>query len=119
MLGDKYISYGFFMMTFIVFSSISILGMLIFIIYFNKYQRRLKQTHPNEYNKLRLKDSLVEVAGDWIKWPLGSAGPLLAIFNIKKQYDDDILSSQQNRALIWLCIFLSSFILSLLSIANL
>jgi hypothetical protein len=107
------------MTTFIVFSTIAILSIFIFISYFNKYQRRLKLKHPNEYKKLVLKDRLVETAGDWIRWPIGSAGPLLAIFHIKRRYEDDDLSSQQNRALIWLCLFLASLILSILSGANL
>jgi len=107
------------MTTFIVFATISILSIFNFISYFNKYQQRLKQKHPNEFKKLVLKDRLVETAGDWIRWPIGSAGPLLAIFNIKRRYDDDDLSSQQNRSLIWLSLFLASLILSLLSGANL
>jgi len=97
----------------------SILGIIIFLVYYNKYQRQLKQSHPDEYRKLELKDSLVATAGDWIRWPLGSAGPMLAIFNIKQRYDDVVLSSHQNRALIWLCIFIVSIVVSVVSGANL
>jgi hypothetical protein len=105
--------------TFIAFSLTSILGIIIFLVYYNKYQRQLKQSHPDEYRKLELKDSLVATAGDWIRWPLGSAGPMLAIFNIKQRYDDAVLSSHQNRSLIWLCIFLVSIVVSVVSGANL
>jgi hypothetical protein len=104
---------------FIIFSLISTLGIFVFFTYYNRYQRRLKQTHPDEYRKLELKDSLVATAGDWIRWPLGSAGPMLAIFNIKNNYNDDVLSSNQNRALIWLFIFLISIIGSAVSGSNL
>lgn len=107
------------MIAFFVFSSLSLLSIVVFIAYFNKYQRRLKQVHPKEYRELELKDGLVATAGDWIRWPIGSAGPLLAIFNLRLKYGDDILSAHQNRALIWLCVFLVSFALSLLSGANL
>jgi hypothetical protein len=104
---------------FILSALLSIFGIIIFIVYFNKYQRRLKQEHPKEYKELELKDSLVATAGDWIRWPLGSAGPLLAIFNLRSRYSDDVLSVQQNKALVWLCIFLVSLALSIWSGANL
>jgi len=100
---------------FIIFSLTSILGIIVFLAYYNKYQRQLRQSHPDEYRKLELKDSLVATAGDWIRWPLGSAGPMLATFNIRQRYDDDVLSSHQNRALIWLGIFLVSIVISVVS----
>ena len=104
--------------TFIFFSLTSIVGIITFLAYYNKYQRQLKQSHPDEYRKLELKDSLVATAGDWIRWPLGSSGPMLAIFNIRQRYDD-VLSSHQDQALIWLCIFLVSIVVSVVSGANL
>lgn len=94
-------------------SLLSIVGILFFLSYFNKYQRYLKQTHPEEYKQLVLKDTLVATAGEWIRWPIGSASPLLAIFNVKQYYGDDVLRALQNRALISL-FFLLVFVASIL-----
>jgi hypothetical protein len=94
--------------------TIAIVGILRFLHFYNAYQRHLKDNHPDEYKKLILEDKLVETVGEWIRWPIGSAGPILAIFNIQKYYGDHDLFSLQRKALIWLVIFLLGLILSLI-----
>ena len=93
-------------------------GILGFLHFYNAYQRHLKEDHPDEYRRLALKDKLVEAFGEWIRWPVGSAGPILAIFNIKQCYGDQRLFSLQRKALMWLVICVAGFILSLLLLSK-
>jgi hypothetical protein len=92
----------------------AIVGILRFLHFYNAYQRHLREDHPDEYKRLVLKDKLVETMGEWIRWPVGSAGPILAIFNINQYYNDQLLCSIQRKALIWLLICVAGLILSLL-----
>lgn len=92
----------------------AIVGILRFLHFYNAYQRHLRENHPDEYKRLVLKDKLIEAAGEWIRWPVGSAYPIFAVFNIKQYYGDHHLFSLQKKALIWLVICVAGFILSLL-----
>jgi hypothetical protein len=102
----------------ILLAGVAILSILRFIHFYNVYQRQLKKGHTTEYKKLIFKDKLVATAGEWIRWPVGSAGPMVAIFNIRQFYGDRVLLTYQKKALTWLGIFLASFILSLIALSK-
>ncbi len=96
----------------------AIIGILRFLHFFNAYQRHLKNEHPDEYKRLVLKDKLIETYGEWIRWPVGSAYPIFAVFNIRQNFGDYHLCSLQKKALIWLVICVVDFLLSLLLFAK-
>jgi hypothetical protein len=96
----------------------AIVGILRFLHFYNAYQRHLRENHLDEYKRLVLKDKLIEAAGAWIRWPVGSAYPIFAVFNIKQYYGDHHLFSLQKKVLIWFVICVVGFILSLLLFAK-
>jgi hypothetical protein len=98
--------------------AIAIVGILRFLHFNNAYHRHLRKRHPEEYKKLELQDKLVEATGGWIRWPVGSIGPILALFNIKEHYGDRDLFHLQKKALIWFIICVVGFILSLLTLSK-
>ena len=97
---------------------INLVSIIRFLNFYNCYQRHLKEKHPEEYKKLVNKDKIVETVGAWTRWPIGSAGPILAIFKTSEFYGDKDLFNYQRKALNWLLIFLAAFILSLLIFAK-
>lgn len=101
----------------IVAMAAAVVGVLIFQHFYDAYQRYLRKDHPKEYNRLVLKDKILEDA-PWFRWPIGSAGPMLAIFNIKQGYGDHRLVRLQRKALTWLFICVVGFILSLLLLSK-
>jgi hypothetical protein len=92
---------------------ITFVAILRFLNFYNSYQRHLKEKHPDEYKRLVFKDKIVEMVGEWFRWPIGSAGPILAIFNTREYCGDKDLFKYQRKALIWLSIFLVALILTL------
>ncbi len=96
----------------------TLVSILRFIRFYNSYQEHLKKYHPDEYKELVYKDSIVRELGEWTRWPVGSAGPIIAIFNVKQFFGDRALQHYQKRAIIWLSVFFVSFAITLFVLAT-
>lgn len=81
-------------------------------IYYRKYYRLMKTNYYNEWQRLMNKDSAIENAGEWIRWPVGSAQLFFSIFN-RTSIDDMTIKRYKARARTALTIFVASFIVFL------
>ncbi len=56
---------------------------------YRKYFSRMKAAHPLEWDKLMKRDPLIDAAGAWVRWPVGSIYLYTSIFRRSETYGDD------------------------------
>ena len=56
---------------------------------YRKYFYRMKTVHLPEWEKLMKRDPLIEAAGEWVRWPVGSIYLYTSIFDRSESYGDD------------------------------
>lgn len=86
---------------------------------YRKYYKRMKSHHPNEWRKLMNQDPMIEAAGEWIRWPLGSIHIIKTVFSRAEYYDDNMIMVYKKRSIASFAIFLASFVLFLVIAATL
>ena len=82
------------------------------MIRYRKYYRLMKENYYTEWQRLMNKDSAIRNAGEWIRWPVGSAQLFFSIF-VKSSIDDATIRNYKTRAKTALMIFVVSFIVFL------
>ncbi len=75
-----------------------VFSLLIFISSYRKYYNFMKTAHNDKWWELMKRDPLVDAAGEWVRWPIGSIYLLTSIFNKKETYNDKIIETHKNKA---------------------
>ena len=69
---------------------------LIFLVHglfaYRRYYNRLRTKHSEEFTRLNQRDRIMADAGDWIRWPVGSAWVILSAFDWRSSLADDELA---------------------------
>ena len=78
-------------------------GFLFFTSYYRKYYSYMKKSHKDEWWALMKRDSLIETAGEWTRWPLGSIYLLGSVFKISETYNDQQVEhyKKENKAIVF------------------
>jgi len=97
------------------FMILTILSLFCFLRNFRAALNHLKTKHPKEFKEIKNKDSLIDAAGSWIRWPVGSAYSLFSVLNPKENFSDKELIQKKRRAMIYFCIFILGFIVTITS----
>ena len=84
---------------------------------YRAYYKRMKSHHPDEWRMLMNRDPVVQVAGEWIRWPSGSIYLLKSVLSIREYYHDNVIKVYKKRALISFVIFAVSFVLFIIASA--
>jgi len=79
------------------------------MIYYRKYYRLMKTNYYKEWRRLMDKDPAIANAGEWIRWPVGSAHMFFSVFN-KSSIDDLTIKNYKSRVRKALVLFAASFI---------
>ena len=90
-----------------------IVSLVLFFSFYRKYYKHMKSKHIEHWKNLMNKDPVVELAGEWIRWPVGSIYLLLSIFNLSESYSDEKVRYYKKYATFF---FTTSIILFLLNI---
>lgn len=59
------------------------------------------------------KDPMVEGAGEWIRWPLGSVYLINSVFRLGTDYNDKQVGIYKKKTVFYFVLFVGSFILLL------
>lgn len=89
-------------------------GFLFFTSYYRKYYSYMKKSHKDEWWALMKRDSLIETAGEWTRWPLGSIYLLGSVFKISETYNDQQVEHYKKRTRLSFFVFIASFVIFLL-----
>jgi hypothetical protein len=86
-----------------------------FKFYYNykKYYEYLKNNHNHEFFILVKRDSVLDVAGEWVRWPIGSIWLIFSIFQVKQYYNDFFILELKRKSMIFLILTFFFFILSI------
>jgi hypothetical protein len=104
-----------FKLALLMLSLLSVMGsFLLFNRYYRKYYRHMKENHENEWWNLMKKDSLIETAGEWIRWPLGSTYLIASVFKLSETYNDQQVEHFKKKARLSFFIFILSFVMVIL-----
>lgn len=88
-----------------------------FNIYYRKYYKYMKQFHQDKWWELMSKDPMVENAGEWIRWPLGSVYLINSVFKLREDYNDEQVLIYKKRVVSFFASFIVAFILLLITAA--
>lgn len=86
-----------------------------FTIYYRKYYIHMKAFHRDEWWKLMAKDRIVELAGEWERWPLGSSYFFSSVFKLGETYQDDKVKNYKRKTVNSFFLFIISFLLLLIT----
>jgi hypothetical protein len=95
----------------IIFFVLATLGssLVAIMIYYRRYYRFLKANYSKERQRLMNKDPAIANAGEWIRWPVGSAQLFFSIFN-KSSIGDLTIKGYKSRLRKAFVLFIVSFI---------
>lgn len=71
---------------------------LFFYGYYRKYYKYMKTAHKEEWWNLMKRDPLVEGAGEWVRWPVGSIYLIISILKTTETYNDKKVEYYKKKA---------------------
>ena len=80
---------------------------------YRRYHNRMTRHHLDEWRKLMSRDPLIQAAGGWIRWPIGSIYIFTSVFSFRECYHDDLITVYKKRIVISSIVFAVSFVLFL------
>ncbi|KAF0145013.1 MAG: hypothetical protein FD156_1340 [Nitrospirae bacterium] len=83
---------------------------LFFYGYYRKYYKYMKTAHKEEWWSLMKRDPLVDGAGEWVRWPVGSIYLIISIFKTTETYNDKKVEYYKKKATQFFISFVISFI---------
>lgn len=77
--------------------------------YYRKYYTLMKSTHHEEWSKLMNKDTVIELVGEWERWPFGSWYLIASFFKTEETYGDQLIADIKRKGSLFLKLFAISF----------
>jgi len=98
----------------VVFSPAYCIGMVYNI--YRRYYKYMKAAHSDEWRKLMNKDSVIELVGEWERWPFGSIYLIASFFRTEETYNDKVVNRYKASGMLYVKLFFISLILAILAI---
>jgi hypothetical protein len=83
---------------------------LAFMLAYRRYYNYMKKAHKDKWFELMRRDPLVESAGAWIRWPVGSIHLIFSIFDTCETYGDKNVKQYKRCTVVLFCAFIIAFV---------